>query len=166
MQNPKNMHTSSKGQKYIRQYERFEPKPYDDGTGKMTIGYGHVIKNGENFNSISKPESIRLFEKDLNKVENVIKKLVTRNLTQKQFDALASFIYNVGESNFSNSTLLLYLNNDDFISENYPNMESAFKAFNKTYNPKTKKIETNYGLVNRRKDDWNIFEYGIYKIKR
>src|SRR5262249_40024794 len=44
---PKRM--SDAGLAQIRQHEAFMGKPYDDGAGNETIGYGHLILEGESY---------------------------------------------------------------------------------------------------------------------
>ncbi|MDD2978221.1 MAG: lysozyme, partial [Aquabacterium sp.] len=45
MQSP--LTTSARGLELIRSFEKFEPKAYICPAGKLTIGYGHVIKASE-----------------------------------------------------------------------------------------------------------------------
>ncbi len=53
-------------------YEGFFPTPYDDGYGNITIGYGHLIKSGESFTSITEKEALNLLAQDLNRFENSV----------------------------------------------------------------------------------------------
>ena len=47
--------------------------------------------------------------------EKTVNTLVKSKLTQNQFDALVSFVYNVGSGNFSSSTLLVKLNQGKYL---------------------------------------------------
>jgi lysozyme len=49
-------------------------------------------------------------DEDLKEAEDAVNRLVKVPLTQGQFDALASFVFNLGEGQFSKSTLLKLLN--------------------------------------------------------
>lgn len=51
-----------------------------------------------------------LLRADLGTAEAAVNRLVTVPLTQNQFDALVSLVFNIGEGNFSKSTLLRRLN--------------------------------------------------------
>ncbi|MDR1026908.1 MAG: lysozyme [Rickettsiales bacterium] len=158
------MKTSKECVAYLKGYERFSATPYDDGAGVMTIGYGHAIKKGERFDAISESQAADLFARDLEATEDIVNRCA-RNLTQSQFDALASLAYNIGPDAFAKSTLVSYLNGGA-TRPAYPTTESAFKAFDKASNPKTGRKETMPGLVNRRADDWNIYANGKYNVKR
>jgi lysozyme len=51
---------------------------------------------------------------DLNYAEHAVTTLVLVPLTQNQFDALVSLVYNIGVTAFKNSTLLRLLNSHDY----------------------------------------------------
>lgn len=98
----------------IKRFEGFEPAPYRCPAGKLTIGYGHLIKNGESFTKITKEEGEDLLKRDVHFAEDAVTRLVKVLLEQYQFDALVSFVFNLGEVNFSKSTLLRKLNIGDY----------------------------------------------------
>ena len=106
------MQISEKGLELIKQYEGFCPTPYLCPAGKLTIGYGHVIAFGEKFSDgiITKEKAEMLLKQDVSVVEKTLDNLVITQLLQNQFDALVSFIYNVGSKAFEKSTLLRLLN--------------------------------------------------------
>lgn len=105
---------SAKGLDYIRQFEKFEPVPYPDVAGKMTIGYGHLILPGEHFTSITKAEAESLFKKDVGIAERAINRLVKVPLSQNQYDALTSLVFNIGIGAFESSTILRKINVKDY----------------------------------------------------
>jgi len=78
-----------------------------------TIGYGHT-KTAWLGMTITEKQAEALLKKDLGWVEAVVAKNVTVPLTQPQYDALCSFVYNLGGTNFKRSTLLKKLNNKDY----------------------------------------------------
>ena len=103
---PKRM--SDSGLARIREREAFMAKPYDDGAGNLTIGYGHLIRQGENYSAgITQAEADMLFRQDVERVVNPALDKITIDLTQNQVDALGSFIFNVGTGGFLKSLLSL-----------------------------------------------------------
>lgn len=97
----------------IKKFEGFKATPYICPGGKLTIGYGKVIKEGE-YTSITKDQAESLLRSTVSSFEKSLQKYVKVPLTQNQYDALVSFIYNVGAGNFSKSTLLKLLNSGDY----------------------------------------------------
>lgn len=97
------MKTSNKGIELIKQFEGLRLKAYRDSGGKWTIGYGHTggVKSGD---VITAQQANDFLIQDIKTAENAINGL-NLNLTQNQFDALVSFVFNVGTGNFGTSTL-------------------------------------------------------------
>ena len=136
---------------------------YDDKTGKpvdtnkplpsgATIGYGHLIKQGENFrNGISEAKATELLRADIAIAERAVRDNITVPLSQNQFDALTSLAYNIGTKNFADSTVVKYVNNPNLKNNAYPTLESAWKTWNKS----SGHVMT--GLSNRRNQEWNMF---------
>ena len=98
------MNTSPKGIALIIEFEGLRLKAYQCPGGVWTIGYGHTagVKPGMVITEAQAEEYLKAnliaFERYLNGLGLA--------LNQNQFDALISFIYNVGTGHFSNSTLL------------------------------------------------------------
>ena len=116
-----------------------------------TIGYGHTkgVKPGQ---IITKDTAEEYLKQDLCWVEAVIDKWVKVDLTQNQYDALASLIYNIGEGNFISSSVLRWLN-----SGNYIQAADSFVLWNKQRNKKTGKLEVLNGLTKRRQEEKELF---------
>lgn len=106
------MQTSDAGLNLIKQFEGFSPTQYYCPAGKLTIGYGHAIIPGEQFPQYGITELIaeNLLKQDVIMAERVINNLVETGLLQNQFDALVSFVYNIGSKAFEESTLLRLIN--------------------------------------------------------
>jgi GH24 family phage-related lysozyme (muramidase) len=97
---------SEAGLEKLREHEAFVSKPYDDGAGNSTIGYGHMVLPGEDFSGgITEAEAIELFEKDVARVVNSSLDKIEADLTQNQVDAIGSFIFNVGPGAFERGPL-------------------------------------------------------------
>ncbi len=141
---------------------------YDDATGKpvfgattlpagATIGYGHLVRPGEYFGGgLTEQEAIELLRSDIVVAERAVQNNITANLTQNQYDALVSLAYNIGAIGFKNSTVVKYINNPYFHSSVYPDLESAWKAWNKSQG------KVSNGLIHRRQNEWNLHNHGIY----
>lgn len=100
---------NSLGLALVRQYEGLRLEAYQDTGGVWTIGYGHVrgVKKGD---SISAEQAEQLLEADLMSAGADVSRLVKVPLTDNQFSALVSFVFNVGPEQFAKSTLLRKLN--------------------------------------------------------
>ncbi len=88
----------------IKQFEGLRLKAYLCPAGIWTIGYGHT--SGVSPNSTI---SIQVADENLySDVSNIEKQLdeLNLNLRQCQWDAIVSFVFNVGIGNFRSSTLL------------------------------------------------------------
>ena len=84
--------------KRIKEFEGFSAKPYRDSGGVLTIGYG-TTKDADKYTNISKAQADLLLRRDLVAFEDRLNNYIAARgyeLTQNQFDALLSFIYNVG----------------------------------------------------------------------
>lgn len=104
--------TTIEGINIIKQYEGFSSTSYICPGGKKTIGYGHVIKDGEKFEEpISEFEATQILLEDIKIAEKAVKRhLKISTLNNSQFSALVSFTFNLGEGNFARSTLLKQVN--------------------------------------------------------
>lgn len=92
--------------KICKQFEGFRPLKYICPAGLPTIGYGHVIRKGEDFShGINQTEALALLEEDLQIAETAVQRLIRVQLTESQFGALASFTFNLGAARLQSSTL-------------------------------------------------------------
>lgn len=144
------MKTSNSGINLIKGFEGKRLNAYDDGVGVWTIGFGTIkypngvrVKKGD---SCTEEQAEAYLKNDLVKFENAINRLVKVPLNRNQFDALASFTYNLGETNLSTSTLLKKLNAKD-----YKGAADQFERWNKAGG----KVMT--GLTRRRKAEKELF---------
>ena len=103
------MRTSEAGILLIKSFEGCRTVAYQDAVGVWTIGYGHTIDVKEGM-TITQHQCDVMLEVDIETYENYINKYVIVSLTQNQFDALVSWVYNLGPTNLRNSTMLKVLN--------------------------------------------------------
>lgn len=130
---------------FIREVEGFERKAYQDEGGVWTIGYGHTrgVKEGDN---ISTHKANMYLNTDLIIFEIQLQKLIRADLNPNQYLALLSFIYNIGATQFADSTLLKYVNEGKF--ELVPD---ELRKWNKVNG------EVSLGLTRRREREANLF---------
>lgn len=119
------MKTSAKGRRFIQRHEGLRLTAYDDLNphrelklgdhveGTLTIGTGHTggVHIGQ---TITEAEADAFLRQDLVHAERAVNQHVFVRLTQNQFDALVSFVFNVGAGAFERSTLLKRLNAGDY----------------------------------------------------
>lgn len=107
------MKTSDQGLQLIVEREGKRNEAYPDSRGIVTIGVGHTgpdVTWGLIWTDEQVMDALR---RDMAWVEGSINSKVAVPLEQFEFDALASFIFNVGEGQFASSTLLRLLNEGD-----------------------------------------------------
>lgn len=104
---------SQNGIDALKSREGCSLRSYPDHKGR-SIGYGHLIKFGESIpEPITQETADALFSGDIVWAVNAVADNVVQPITQNQFDALVSFVYNVGETAFLKSTLLTKINAGD-----------------------------------------------------
>lgn len=139
------MKTSDKGIELIKRHEGFRSRAYLCPAGVWTIGYGHTggVKSGD---VVTEAQAAELLRADLAHAESVVN-AQGLNLNQNQFDALVSFVFNVGSGNFRKSTLLKVVRSNP--------ADLRIKAeFDKWIYGGGKVLP---GLVRRRKDEGDLY---------
>ncbi|WP_420997589.1 lysozyme [Cupriavidus sp. 30B13] len=124
------MKTSAAGVGRIKMREGLRLEAYPDPGTKgapWTIGYGHTGRDVYKGLRINEPQACSYLATDVADAEGVINRVVTVDLTQDQFDALVSFVLNVGAGakgvkdgfvmlkNGQPSTMLRKINANDLI---------------------------------------------------
>lgn len=108
------MTTSQAGVDLIKKWEGFRATMYADAVGKPTIGYGTLIDQpGEQYlrtATITKAQAEELLRRDLVPFEKAVNDAITVPLAQNQFDALVSFVYNLGPGALRNGSLPRLIN--------------------------------------------------------
>lgn len=108
------MELSNYGLNFIKSYEGLRLTRYLDSGGFPTIGYGHLIQPGENYQTITQDQAEQILSNDVQGSVNAVNSLVRVPLSQAMFDALVSLVFNWGEGNFSQSSHLKLLNSGDY----------------------------------------------------
>lgn len=98
------MKASQQAYNLIREFEGLRLQSYQCPSGIWTIGYGHTTNVAPN-TVISQLQANLLLQEDIAQCERTLNKY-NLALTQNMYDALISFIYNVGAGNFHRSALL------------------------------------------------------------
>ncbi len=107
----RNCTVDENGYLLIRQFEGYSAFVYKDVVGIETIGFGHVIRPGEKIKTpLLGPAALKLLEKDVRERTAPLNKMLRVPLETCQFNAIASFSYNVGLGNLQKSTLLKRVN--------------------------------------------------------
>jgi len=142
------MKTGTKGIELIKKWEGCKLTSYQCSAGRWTIGFGNTfyedgskIKQGD---KITQERADSLLSNLLPKFEEIVNKKVSVPLTQNQFDSLVSYTWNTGGS----STLFNLINTN-------ATKEDIRKWFETKYI--TAGGQTLKGLINRRKDEANLF---------
>lgn len=140
------MNISPEGLAIIKKSEGLRLSPYLCPAGVPTIGYGHTKGVTMKSPPITASDAERLLREDSAWAENAVAKRVKISINQNQFDALVSFVFNIGEPNFATSTLLRRLNSGDY--------NGASAEFDRWVYGNGKKLP---GLISRRKEERALF---------
>lgn len=151
----KEMKVSKVGLNLIKKFEGFYEKAYLDVVKVPTIGYGTTkwedgksVKLGE---KITLERATTLLERQVNEHASTIKKYIKVPLNQNQFDALASFQYNLGSGILAKYPKLAEYINTGQLKKAADLMLEFNKAGGKVFQ----------GLVNRRKAEVELFNKPI-----
>ena len=133
------------GLSLIKKFEGCELEAYKCSAGVWTIGYGHT-KDVEEGDTWSQSHAEHMLEVELHEYESYINDFVTAPLSQNQFDAMVSWVYNLGSANLKASTMLKVLTAGD-----YEDVPAQIKRWNKAGG---KVLE---GLIRRREAESLLF---------
>lgn len=148
------MKTSDNGLKIIKKNEGLRLNSYKCPAGILTIGYGHTGKDVLPGMEINETYADFLLKTDVMAFESLVSDRVKVPITQNQFDALVSLTYNIGQGNFSKSTLLKKLNAGD-----HQGAALEFIKWNKaTVNGVLTELP---GLTKRRSEEKELFLKGL-----
>jgi lysozyme len=104
---------SDHGANFIKHFEGFSSTIYHDSVGVPTVGYGHTenvhagavwVKGQRTPGRLTEAEATTLLHNDLNLHYAPAIRAIGIKLDQNEFDALTSFVYNVGVGGVSNGT--------------------------------------------------------------
>lgn len=142
----KKMNINEDGLDLIKSFETLMLSAYICPAGIPTIGWGHTL-NVKMGTSISREQADNYLKSDVSASEREVNRLVKSKLTENQFSALVSFVYNCGPGNFQKSTLLKKVNIN-------PNDKSIETEFYKWSNGGGKVLN---GLIRRRKAEASLY---------
>ena len=134
------------GLSIIKTFEGCRLTVYLDIAGHKTVGYGHMNDLMVVGTVITQEAADSLLEDDLKAAECATMAQVKVPLSDNQYSALVSFVFNLGASTLIRSHLLRFLNNKDYVE--------AAKEF-----PKWDEASGNVvpGLLNRRLAEQALF---------
>jgi|GEM_PF-340811 len=156
---PSEMDVSDAGLGFITGFEGFRAALYNDAAGHCTIGIGHLVHHGACNGSesaefragITEDRARQLLRDDASTAVRAVGSRVTVDLNQAQFDALVSFVFNIGDGNFQTSTLLRRLNAGEYAA--------VPEELNRWVHAGGKVLP---GLQRRREAEGRLFSQGSY----
>lgn len=135
---------------FIKRFESLRTVAYDDGVGVWTVGYGHT-KGVLPGMKITRTQAEDWFRADVRTAEGALRLGVKVPLTQHEYDALVSLVFNIGGGNFAKSTLRAVLNELRY--------EDAGEQILRWTRAGGKVLE---GLKRRRNAEYILFSQGQY----
>lgn len=142
------MKTSPSAIALIKSFEGLRLTAYRCTAGILTIGYGHTSQVTEDM-AITEAQAEKLLKQDIYFAELAVDML--GKLTQNQYDALVSFVFNVGNRAFSSSRLRRYV----IENPNDPAIRQEFLRW--IYITVKGKKQISQGLQNRRNAESNLY---------
>lgn len=141
------MIASKEAEDLIKQFEGCHLKAYKDAVGIWTIGWGTTGPGIQEGLVISQHSADMMLKAHIQDVALDITALLgEKKLKQHQFDALVSFVYNIGIGAFKKSTMLSLIKRDK--------MAEAALEFDKWTKAAGKTLP---GLIRRRKAEKTLF---------
>ena len=136
----------NKAGRLIAEFEGFSSTVYRCQAGVPTIGFGHTrgVVDGQ---TITKEDALRLLMSELSTLQKALASVIHVDVTEGQFVAILSLVYNIGMWKFRTSTLLRELNKENFV-----NAGNEFARWIYV------KRQPNEGLMRRRAKEREVFD--------
>ncbi len=104
------MRLSGVGLELIKSFEGFRARATQLSNGRWMLGYGHTASAREGVRITRADAELVLYHHDLPPIEKLIRDRVLTPLSQNEFDAIVSFVFNIGDEAFLQSDVLAHLN--------------------------------------------------------
>jgi lysozyme len=117
---------SQKGLEFLVREEGVVPYAYQDSEGWVTFGVGHLVqpqhkgitatdraKWGTKTSPRSRAFVLDLLDRDLDGYEDTVRRSITRPMKQREFDAMVSLCFNIGQGGFASSSVVKRFNSGD-----------------------------------------------------
>lgn len=98
------MKLTTAGARLIEGFEGFSSKPYRDAVGVWTIGYGSTKGVGSRTPNVTRAQAEARLKREVDQEYGAAINALHLSLNQNQYDALVSFVYNVGPGGVASST--------------------------------------------------------------
>lgn len=133
----------------IKCYEGLKLEAYLCPGGRWSIGYGHTtgVKEGD---TCTAEQAEQWLIEDIETAKRSVASLVDVPVTDDQFSALVSLVFNIGSAAFRSSTLLRKLNYGEYLSAG-----QEFSRWTKAGG------KDQPGLIRRRKSERELFMKGV-----
>lgn len=157
---------SQNGINLIKKYEGLRLTAYKCPAHVWTTGYGHTrgVKEGD---TCTESQAEAWLLEDLESVEELLNDKLP-DLTQDQFDALCSWIFNLGSGNFLTSTLYSVIRKNPLNASIVKPMEPVLNDMGPMSVIKYNFLRWNRaggnllkGLVRRRYDEYTLYNSGV-----
>lgn len=143
---------SEQGAEFIARFEGFKARPYTCPAGFPTVGYGHRLRDGEEYGTLTVAEALELLRSDAEREAEPVRKALTRQPTQHEADALISLAFNCGGNAIAKSSAVKAFN-----AGQWATASKGILLWNKTGG------KTSRGLTKRRKAEVDLFLTGAYE---
>lgn len=142
----------------LKSFERFVPRPYLCAAGKPTIGYGtRYYLDGRAVAMrdapIDRATAEHILRETVARMWGTVQGMIGRAVLQRECNALALLVYNIGETAFRKSAMLRFLRAGDKRAA-----AEEFEKWNKVTVDGLKRASN--GLTARRKLERRIYERG------
>ena len=142
-------HVTEVGLEFLKSWEVYEGRPYDDGYGYITWGYGHCRKGNEPIPEyVPKDEALEILARDVGTAERAVLRYINVPLEDGQFNAVTSLTFNAGGGALQRSRIRMLLNRGEY--------EDAAEMFPKSFI--TSNGIKSRGLLRRRIAEAQMFE--------
>ena len=138
---------------FVAPWEGKRNTAYVDIAGVLTVCYGHTGRDVYRGLRVTDQECKRLLSEDLAEAMSVVNRSVTAPMSEPRKAGLASFVFNVGETKFTHSTLLRLLN------RGHPAACDQLLRWIYVYDPNTGEYVISEGIRQRRIEERELCLY-------